>query len=182
MRKKIRVSIVLLLICLIGFLAIMFVNFALYFMSHLEAYIGYCSTAKLPFIRYIITGELIVAVMLTGLYAYSFYFSLGEAILKYTLVVFVANLFFMAAQVIQYPLLLKISSTWNSRVNDIMVLNHPLLYLTLCHSLLALLLIYKNRPAIANPSFTRYIYMAIGGLILAEFIARLSISYEHCYG
>lgn len=181
MKRKIR-TILLIILCWVFASAVaILADLSLDLMCHLEGYVGYCSSVRLPNIFYIIELEILLMTLLCSIYIYSENYALSKDFLKYSVVGFTINLIFMSYKVLEYPLLIKVSSIWNSRLLSKSNLIHPLLYLSVFGVLFVGILSYRNREKM-NGKFLKVIFGISLLLLLVEVVAIACIEYEHCFG
>lgn len=181
--KKLAVAVLLISgVFITGVLMAGFVALGLDLMSHLEGYISQCSFVKLPYVINIIFTEMVLATIFSCLYIYSEFYGLTKTILKYLIIIFTFNLTFIAYKVIQFPLLIQVSSIWGERRTTSSELFHPLLFISLFYALLIVLLIYRNKEKIANKFFNQIIYGIVILVISIEFMITYSTKFEHCCG
>ena len=181
MSRKAKTITFISLTCLIGLITLFIADLSLNLMCHLRGYIGYCSAVRLPAIFPIIVSEIILTTLTCCLYIYSEYYPLSKKVLTNVLLALAMNTCFIAYHFIQYPLLIKVSSIWNSSLTSDTVLIHPLLYVSIAQALIMLLITYRNKLAMNRISVK--IIAGIPFLLLAiEVVMLLNTTYERCFG
>lgn len=181
MQRKTKIIILISLTSVLGLSIVWLTGLSLSLMSHLEGYIGYCSSIRLPNILNIILAETVLVILICYVCIYSKFYQLSKIILKYALIALTINVVFMAYKITQYPLLVKISSIWNARLTTEGVLNHPLIYISIVHSMIILILSYINNE-ILDKTFVKVILGIIVLLLLTEIILILNTEYVRCQG
>lgn len=182
MKKKLFPIALILLVCILGLLTIGSISFGMNFMAHIEGYKGYCSSVKLPMIVDVIVTEITLTILICCFYIYTSFYEVTRRILKRIVFASIFNLLFIAYHVIQFPILMKVASSWGSRMTDVSMLEHPLLYLSFIYSIVLLLLNYKIGKGTSDKIFTQTINFIIFLLMVLIILARLTTSYQHCYG
>ncbi|MEM8527533.1 MAG: hypothetical protein AAGG68_23025 [Bacteroidota bacterium] len=180
--KKTTMFLLCFLIGIIGFLLCSQMALTLGFMSQVRGYIDYCYSVKLPHTLNIILIEIVFTALISGLLLYAELFGLTRKRLKYILTIATLNLSFMAYQVIQYPILLRVLLGWGNDPDTVKPITHPLLYSSLLNAFLIILLTYRKRKLLADQLFIRVTYSTCILLTLAEVMSRVNTVYQACMG